>query len=746
LVALGLTATQAHTVLLPRPAATRTLDPSNATDLPDAPSGGAATGRGNWAIEFRRPSVLRLFGHAWEWAGFLNYSKSIPAAQKDLSPQNKFTYYFTNDIGGRVVPQGSNEDGFNVSPKGLEDIETGATLTVDSIGSSTLDDFQSTDFPNGLTASEITVDTLTINTSVQFPEVSAAKVDSLGPVRLADALALRSTAAIGGTTDSQRNANINQEPDVVTIKALNYWRIQNRLVSSKAGVQFVYVDPINGRNVSNVDLLLAEPPISAGLSVKTLAAAVEYANTVFSPTQIVEFRIGPGVYLEKGAIRFTMIAQIRAWDYSANSYLNDDKAGGTKPFMGQAADGKSWSQSSSYFLNPSNHPVFPSAPRISYRVTPEQAIYGTENINLIFAEAGSITGVVWWGAGQTALSASVPDSFFLGRSTVSAWRSAAIADPDNVLNYMIKAELDLSNSSHVTDNGLAFWSGGSSGLGSSGAQFISFEKTGSISNVAIGAVCPTPFRQVAETSPGLVRTRGELLEIKGMWLVGNVNISSALAGSYKANGIATYQLTGHSSSVVSNEFRTRPDDGITLSFSGVAFASAQTGQDTDYNLTWNNVHLVNNSLSYPSLPNDTNPSGSNWKSIGPAVTGFFYSPIFLGSTNAPIWTNTSSLTAGTRQGFAGKFGNYNTISSLSANFRASGIVNIRDGFNLRTLSRVSFFQPAGSTETPANSGYPVNPGEVGADENYNPLNMKLTPVAKGIDITVPTIISRNAKI
>jgi hypothetical protein len=293
LVALGLTATQAHTALLPRPAATRTLDPSNATDLPDAPSGGAATGRGNWAVEFRRPSVLRLFGHAWEWAGFLNYSKSIPAAQKDLSPQNKFTYYFTNDIGGRVVPQGSNEDGFNVSPKGLEDIETGATLTVDSIGSSTLDDFQSTDFPNGLTASEITVDTLTINTSVQFPEVSAAKINALGPVRLASIAQV--TASGGNATVASDNASIEGSPEAVTIGALNRWRQAQRLIS--VGTETVTIFVKGGSTDRNLNSMFDTPPTTAATAIPTLARAAEYANAVIGGgNQTAEIRIAPGLY------------------------------------------------------------------------------------------------------------------------------------------------------------------------------------------------------------------------------------------------------------------------------------------------------------------------------------------------------------------------------------------------------------------------------------------------------------------
>jgi hypothetical protein len=159
LVALGFTQEQADAALVPRAEGNRTLDPASAVDFPNAPSGGAANGRGNWAIEFRRPSTLRLFAHAWEYTGFLNYSKAVPSAQQDLGPQNAFTYFFTNDGGGRVVPQGSNENGFNITPRGLEDIETGATLSVDNIGSSSIEVSQQTSFA-ALEVNELTVDKL----------------------------------------------------------------------------------------------------------------------------------------------------------------------------------------------------------------------------------------------------------------------------------------------------------------------------------------------------------------------------------------------------------------------------------------------------------------------------------------------------------------------------------------------------------------------------------------------------------
>ena len=228
LVALGFTSAAAHTALLPKTASTRLLDPTSSVSFPTAPSGGAATGRANWAVEFRRPSVLRLYGHAWEWAGYLNYSKSFPAAQKDLSAQNKFSYYFTSDTGGRVVPQGSNEDGYNITPRGLEDIETGTTLTVEGIGASSVDDFQNTTFQFLNVTDTLTVNSLNVTGTITgLPEVNNAQTNRVGPVRLASALSLRNTTAPSGT-DAQINAAIDADPSpqVVTVQGLNYWRSQ----------------------------------------------------------------------------------------------------------------------------------------------------------------------------------------------------------------------------------------------------------------------------------------------------------------------------------------------------------------------------------------------------------------------------------------------------------------------------------------------------------------------------------------
>lgn len=134
LVALGFTSTQAHTILIPKTEAGRELNPAASDDMGGYVPNGAANAIGNWPVQFRRPSFMQLLTHNWAWSGFLNYTKSLPQYQRQLSAQNRFTYYFTNANGGRVYPTGFNEEGYQITPRGIEDIATGQTLTVESLG------------------------------------------------------------------------------------------------------------------------------------------------------------------------------------------------------------------------------------------------------------------------------------------------------------------------------------------------------------------------------------------------------------------------------------------------------------------------------------------------------------------------------------------------------------------------------------------------------------------------------------
>ena len=79
------------------------------------------------------------------WVGFLNYTKSLPQYQRDLTASNKFTI-ITNSFGGRVYVSGFNEEGFAVSAAGLTDLQTGETLSPEGIGSDARDPNEPTVF------------------------------------------------------------------------------------------------------------------------------------------------------------------------------------------------------------------------------------------------------------------------------------------------------------------------------------------------------------------------------------------------------------------------------------------------------------------------------------------------------------------------------------------------------------------------------------------------------------------------
>lgn len=162
LMSIGFTADNAHRILIPEATADRLHVPNGAINDSGDPSGGIVSDWGNWGLNFRRPSNIRLFGHAFEWAGYLNYSKALPRYQGEMTPANKFTYYGTNEDGGKVYFSGFNEEGFGVSPRGVEDFLTGEVLSSEQIGNPDREINIPTNFP-ALTVDELTVDRLQAN-------------------------------------------------------------------------------------------------------------------------------------------------------------------------------------------------------------------------------------------------------------------------------------------------------------------------------------------------------------------------------------------------------------------------------------------------------------------------------------------------------------------------------------------------------------------------------------------------------
>jgi hypothetical protein len=290
--ALGFTDAAAHAALVPQVEASRDRDPSSSADFPTAPSGGAATGLGNWAVEFRRPSTIRLYNHQWEWAGFGNYSKAMPAVQQDMSEFNKFTYYFTNAAGGRVTPKGSNEDGYEVTPRGLEDIATGATISPESLGGQSLDEAQRTDFPNGIqVGGTAQLQDVVISGTAEFGSQSQAKTTKAGAVKLASIAQL---TELPGTVAGS-DAALENSPDAVTIGGLNRWRQAQRLVSAGTETITIYVQ--STATDRNLVSMFESPPTTPENAIPTLARAAEYANAIIgSGNQTAEIRIAPGLY------------------------------------------------------------------------------------------------------------------------------------------------------------------------------------------------------------------------------------------------------------------------------------------------------------------------------------------------------------------------------------------------------------------------------------------------------------------
>ena len=774
LKALGFSTGDTRSSLVPRAEEDRELDPNS--QLTGTPSGGAATSLGNWAVEFRRPSVLRLYGHAWEWTGYLNYSKALPAAQKTLGAQNKFTYYFTNEFGGRVVPQGSNEEGFNVTPRGLENVETGATISIESIDSATIDDFQTTDFPNGLSASSITVGDLTVTGLATFSSDSQGTTEKLGVVQLADVVSLREGATITGNNNSELNASISAEPEVVTIKALNYWKKENGLLSApSSGTQVIYVDPLNGNDVTTVEDAINAPPTTATQAITRLDIAADFVATLFSPSVNVEYRIGPGLYSQR-TCTFTTKAEIRAWDYSTGVYLNDAKLGGSTPFLGE--NGVAYSN----YTDPTKQPTFPTtflADRV--RQNQDSLLITTIPTRLDFEQEGTVTGVSWLGIVDTMLS-TFPDSDYptradygLAEVPVSEWRTPAITTPDEALNYLFRS-FAARNFTPSANEYLIY--------GMRQENAITFRAGGTMQNCAFGAMQPCDQNIVGgvpnkRSLIGLYSSKEVTAD--GIRLFGNVKLSGERnsgtvdvpgEGTYDFGKIkfrqtttansATYRFTGHSVSLFSCQ------NGNTVSriVLGSRNERSNNGIVFDSNQPWNNWTLLNNSNVVAT--SDGTASVDGWKTVGPAFNRFVEGLVDRIEPHGKRQFNQTNITNVTGStvsgGFEGKFGNYNGTytSDDGDDIKYTRGVGFADYGKFtkysdegQTTDFNSFFRKAGSGDTPS-FGAPDNyvtglsVGQAGQDDDrtsniglWSELNIKLRGYKKGCDVTTGRIIGED---
>lgn len=760
--ALGFSDSAAHNALLPQPEADRLRDPASAADFPVPPSGGAATGLGNWAVEFRRPSVLRLYGHAWEWAGFLNYSKSIPAAQKDLSAQNLFTYYFTNEAGGRVVPQGSNENGFNVTPQGLEDIETGTTLSVENVGSSGIDIGSAASYPR-LDVGELTVQNLTVNGRVDLPDVGKASTTETGPVELANIESLKSTAA--AATDADINGD---SENVVTVKGLNRWKLNNGLVSARSGVQRVFVDPVSTQSTS-ISAMLSDPPLSADKAVRSLSAAAAYANEAYGPTTVVEFLCKPGLYIHESTstITFKTVTRIRAWNgnTTGNLYLNDF-ADGPRNATGPLANVIPFDYQN--FDDPLKQPTFLTKPGMSIDAS-GFCITNSNPTTFIFEQDAEVVGICWWGV-MTTISAKdgsgnpiVPDSFFPSgtgptsptgaNSTLNFnWRKLALADPDNALNYFIR-----EHAVKVPGDNVGYY------YGHRIRPVMEFMQTGRVNNIAIGALSPAEPQLPGNSDvfDPIIRCSAGLVRIAGLALVGNCKISSEVNlnvsgdkdystirlrfGGLSSWTTAAYFYTGWAVALFGS--RSVQLSRISIVFGGSAPQYEYTGlsDSANWNQKWNNIHLLNNSLQVATSTSE--PTTGNWKTLGPAlfsVIGAIQGTSRYSERNWSSFRIIPGSPSASNSGFNGKFGLFNRLDGLSYKVRGSLRPRTLESFGFLGEGRQqTIFQVAGTGVVPSTDTTGLDPGEVSDLQNFDDLNMQVYVFRKGVDIVEATNYERD---
>lgn len=280
--ALGFSDAAAWAALTPRTSeALRLLNPASATDFPTAPSGGAASGRANWSVEFRRATTVSLLGFTYDvGAGMgVTYSKALPQVQKTISPENLFSSYFTSQGGGRAIVRGTNEEGQEVTVRGLTDAETGELALAGDLGGNDIDPPQQLENGSIIGTVDFSGVTDLIGGNAAGARASTTRFGFTGLAPLSE-LTKTGPAAPVATSDSGINNNADHG---VCLAGLNAWKQAQRLVSSLDGEIFVYVDSTKADR--NLTSMLATPPTTAAAAVPSLARAAEYANLLLAGSE-----------------------------------------------------------------------------------------------------------------------------------------------------------------------------------------------------------------------------------------------------------------------------------------------------------------------------------------------------------------------------------------------------------------------------------------------------------------------------
>ena len=206
--------------------ATRNWDPrAGSAPTPN----GKLTAKQAWPLEFNRPSLIRAFGHAYEWAGYLNYTKAMPKYQTSvLSDQLKVDFFAVNHYGGRCYNTGFNEDGLIIQGDVIQDLASGRTTNVDVAGLGGLSgDPSFEDIPT--TFKDLTVtDELNSLGRANFNNVVLGGFVEGSPQWAAGVLPVASTTVDGITRLATTLESLAQDSDSIALTPFGWGQISNQ--------------------------------------------------------------------------------------------------------------------------------------------------------------------------------------------------------------------------------------------------------------------------------------------------------------------------------------------------------------------------------------------------------------------------------------------------------------------------------------------------------------------------------------
>jgi len=698
---LGFNDADSHTILLPKAPVDRERNPGSALSGIGNPSG-AANAWDNWPLTMRRPSQIRLFGHAMEWSGYLNYSKALPQYQRDLTPSNKFSFYFTNQLGGRVYISAFNEEGFQITAAGLTDLATGEVLSPEGLGGEDADagvtifngdvvvngDLFANSIQSGQKALVYVKDNNKNEVSQGRGMAWIAPAEAIPDVSVADAASFN-TENQEGTAAGPTNIGSNgySGPHFVTPYFLDLWKAKNGLLGKVPGAVKIYVNPRAVQKTGNfpnpannesynynasIADLLSRPPTSPDAAVTTLALAIEYGNLSVATTTKIQYYLGPGIYTDTGTKVFTHPVELISYDYATNNLLTNGVGGGQVPFLGTTNNGRGPSNSGrsaltgsnleSHIKDADNHPVFLTRVYHQARNVNTQNAIRFDPLTLQFEKDATIQGVVWWGAtttleqlqGTSTLTDQlVPNSFFSQLNAAQLQTVTTQSSRGKVLNSLVYQLISANSSTNNID------------YISNAPCIIAYDQL-RIRDMAITAT-GLPFFNLGTTSnqPTIELRNNAVLRLNGTYFIGNNVLDNT---GYAGQGsVATptfrvqsnYKHFGFGPAMLS--MGSNSSNGVgTFQFCGWGTPIRLGPSNYVWNTTYINIHLMTREYQY--MPDTDTQYGGTITTVdanqGPAWPSVVGSLTKNRRTIVNHFVDYRAASNASRSGFAGNFGRY----------------------------------------------------------------------------------------